>query len=119
MKTDPFFFFFFCTDKPSKKNFRGCSCATITDMENKSYSSTSPAMEADEILAVHSMLHLIFHRNKNQHGRMKWWKWLSILKSVTGNLSACLNSDSPSERELSAESHKRYLTTLVVPRCYL
>ncbi|CAP80097.1 Pc12g04700 [Penicillium rubens Wisconsin 54-1255] len=37
----------------------------------------------DEILTVHSMLHLIFHRNKNQHRRTKWWKWLSILKRAT------------------------------------
>ncbi|KAJ5545351.1 hypothetical protein N7535_006259 [Penicillium sp. DV-2018c] len=64
-------------------------------------------MDTKEILAVHSMLHLIFHRNKNQHHRAKWWKWLSILKRATLDL---VRSD--------VESQK-HLATQIIPRCYI
>ncbi|CAI7583726.1 unnamed protein product [Penicillium viridicatum] len=57
----------------------------------------------EEILAVHSTLHLIFHRNKNQHRRAKWWKWLSILKRATLDF---------------ARGVKSHLAT-VIPRCYI
>ncbi|KAJ5237853.1 hypothetical protein N7489_007944 [Penicillium chrysogenum] len=59
----------------------------------------------DEILAVHSMLHLIFHRNKNQHRRTKWWKWLSILKRAT--------------LDFARSGVKSHLATHVIPRCYI
>jgi ribonuclease MRP protein subunit RMP1 len=59
----------------------------------------------EEILAVHSMLHLIFHRNKNQHRRTKWWKWLSILKRAT--------------LDFARSGVKSHLATHVIPRCYL
>ncbi|CRL30123.1 unnamed protein product [Penicillium camemberti] len=57
-----------------------------------------------EILAVHSTLHLIFHRNKNQHRRTKWWKWLSILKRAT--------------LDFARSGVKSHLAT-VIPRCYM
>ncbi|KAF3020055.1 hypothetical protein E8E15_008475 [Penicillium rubens] len=59
----------------------------------------------DEILTVHSMLHLIFHRNKNQHRRTKWWKWLSILKRAT--------------LDFARSGVKSHLATHVIPRCYI
>ncbi|KAJ5504678.1 hypothetical protein N7463_007552 [Penicillium fimorum] len=62
-------------------------------------------MDSKEILAVHSTLHLIFHRNKNQHRRTKWWKWLSILKRATLDLARS-----------GVESH---LATHIIPRCYI
>ncbi|CAG8901921.1 unnamed protein product [Penicillium egyptiacum] len=58
-----------------------------------------------EILEVHSMLHLIFHRNKNQHRRAKWWKWLSILKRAT--------------LDFARSGVKSHLATHVIPRCYI
>ncbi|KAK4869712.1 hypothetical protein LT330_006094 [Penicillium expansum] len=58
----------------------------------------------EDILAVHSMLHLIFHRNKNQHRRTKWWKWLSILKRAT--------------LDLARSGVKSHLVT-IIPRCYI
>ncbi|KKK25066.1 hypothetical protein ARAM_003138 [Aspergillus rambellii] len=78
-------------------------------------------MDGEEILRIHSMLHLIFHRNKNQHGKTKWWKWLSILKRVVWNLAVSLNSrpSISSRTESPAEFYKQYLATRVVPRCYL
>lgn len=62
-------------------------------------------MDSKEILAVHSILHLIFHRNKNQHRRTKWWKWLSILKRAT--------------LDLARSGVKSHLATHVIPRCYM
>ncbi|KAJ6149958.1 hypothetical protein N7471_001157 [Penicillium samsonianum] len=62
-------------------------------------------MDSKEILAVHSILHLIFHRNKNQHRRTKWWKWLSILKRAT--------------LDLARSGVKSHLATHVIPRCYI
>ncbi|KAJ5822903.1 hypothetical protein N7447_005243 [Penicillium robsamsonii] len=62
-------------------------------------------MDSKEILAVHSTLHLIFHRNKNQHRRTKWWKWLSILKRAT--------------LDLARSGVKSHLATHIIPRCYI
>ncbi|KAJ5173965.1 uncharacterized protein N7500_001896 [Penicillium coprophilum] len=62
-------------------------------------------MDSKEILAVHSTLHLIFHRNKNQHRRTKWWKWLSILKRAT--------------LDLARSGVKSHLANHIIPRCYI
>ncbi|KAI9368003.1 hypothetical protein BJX61DRAFT_537600 [Aspergillus egyptiacus] len=77
-------------------------------------------MDEDEIHRVHSILHLIFHRNRNQHGRAKWWKWLSILKRTVWKLALSLstNSEAVSGTASSAEFYKQYLSERVVPRCY-
>ncbi|KAJ5362282.1 hypothetical protein N7541_003126 [Penicillium brevicompactum] len=65
----------------------------------------------EELLAVHSLLHLIFHRNKNQHHRTKWWKWLSMLKRATADLA---------QAEPSAmEAQKQHLAAHIIPRCYV
>ncbi|KAL4801734.1 hypothetical protein BDV18DRAFT_72992 [Aspergillus unguis] len=76
-------------------------------------------MEADELLHIHSMLHLIFHRNRNQHGRTKWWKWLSILKRTVWNLVISVQSSDAGASRSSAESYKRYLSDRILPRCYV
>ncbi|KAJ5302051.1 hypothetical protein PENANT_c008G00284 [Penicillium antarcticum] len=61
-------------------------------------------MDSQEILAIHSILHLIFHRNKNQHHGAKWWKWLSVLKRTTLDLARS-----------GAQAHLVH----IVPRCYV
>ncbi|KAJ5570356.1 uncharacterized protein N7459_009786 [Penicillium hispanicum] len=68
-------------------------------------------MDHKEIRAVHSVLHLIYHRNKNQHRQAKWWRWLSLLKRTTLKLGS-LDTDT------SAVS-RQHLARQVVPRCYL
>ncbi|KAJ5779032.1 hypothetical protein N7457_006752 [Penicillium paradoxum] len=65
-------------------------------------------MDSKDILAVHSTLHLIFHRNKNQHHRTKWWKWLSILKRATLDLTGP-----------NAVECQKHLATYIIPRCYM
>ncbi|KAL4782742.1 hypothetical protein BJX76DRAFT_278993 [Aspergillus varians] len=76
-------------------------------------------MEEDELFRIHSMLHLIFHRNRNQHGRTKWWKWLSILKRTVWNIAVSLSSSKQGYLISSAESYKRYLADRILPRCYV
>ena len=82
-------------------------------------------MEIEQVSAVHSMLHLVFHRNKNQHGRTRWWKWLSILKRLTLNLAKSLEQKfslsygENDENDPPVDMYKRHLAMHVAPRCYL
>lgn len=76
---------------------------------------TTATMDANEIRTVHSMLHLIFHRNKNQHQRAKWWKWLSMLKRTTWDIASSIDSAQTN----AADSHRRHLAVHLIPRCYL
>lgn len=69
-------------------------------------------MDRREVLAVHSLLHLIYHRNKNQHQRAKWWKWLSVLKRTTLDLGSI-------DSVKGASAHRQHLALHLVPRCYL
>ncbi|KAI5804034.1 hypothetical protein DFH27DRAFT_390375 [Peziza echinospora] len=41
------------------------------------------------------LLHLVFHRNRNQHHSSKWWKHLSILKRTLHKLTQKLSSLPP------------------------
>lgn len=76
-------------------------------------------MEKTELFRIHSMLHLIFHRNRNQHGKTKWWKWLSILKRSVWNLALTLGPSNKENTQPSVETCKRYLADYIVPRCYV
>ncbi|KAJ5715046.1 uncharacterized protein N7483_012227 [Penicillium malachiteum] len=67
-------------------------------------------MDTQEISAVHSILHLIYHRNKNQHKRTKWWKWLSMLKRITSQLESLDSA--------AAERYQQHLAAHLIPRCY-
>lgn len=70
-------------------------------------------MDTQEIQAVHAVLHLISHRNKNQHQRAKWWKWLSRLKRTAVELG------SQNAGVAIPAAYKQYLSMHLVPRCYL
>lgn len=72
-------------------------------------------MDVKEIIALHSLLHLVFHRNKNQHGNTKWWKWLSILKRITLKFAKSLETDAFHTVRL----YKEHLALHVIPNCYL
>ncbi|RAK96425.1 uncharacterized protein BO80DRAFT_429055 [Aspergillus ibericus CBS 121593] len=74
-------------------------------------------MDVNKVSAVHSILHLIFHRNKNQHRGTKWWKWLSILKRDTLKLAKSL--DRHGGPGPSADEYKHHLAIHVIPKCYL
>ncbi|KAJ5099136.1 hypothetical protein N7532_006137 [Penicillium argentinense] len=69
-------------------------------------------MDHQEIRAVYSILHLLYHRNKNQHQRAKWWKWLSMLKRTASELAF------PESKVFAASSCPQYLSLRLIPRCY-
>lgn len=70
-------------------------------------------MDTQEIQAVHAVLHLIYHRNKNQHQPAKWWKWLSRLKRTAADLGS-------QDTGLAVPAaYKQYLAAYLIPRCYL
>ncbi|KAJ5491596.1 hypothetical protein N7539_003163 [Penicillium diatomitis] len=73
-------------------------------------------MDAQEIRAVHDILHLVYHRNKNQHRHAKWWKWLSQLKRTALDLGS---RESTKVAVAVSPSHREYLSTHLIPRCYL
>ena len=85
------------------------------------------APDPKNLLAVHSLLRLIHHRNKNQHGRSKWWKWLSILNRTLWKLLQAVEAEqqqlsgpgSTQASLLSVEKYKEYLAVHAIPRCYL
>lgn len=71
---------------------------------------------------VYMTLHLVYHRNKNQHRNSKWWKWLSILKRSTLKLAMDveeLDNDIDGTIESRIKTRARYLLSEVVPKCYL
>lgn len=70
-------------------------------------------MDTQEIQAVHAVLHLISHRNKNQHQRAKWWKWLSRLKRTAVDLG------SQNASVAIPAAYKQYLSAHLIPKCYL
>ncbi|PLN79212.1 hypothetical protein BDW42DRAFT_129495 [Aspergillus taichungensis] len=76
-------------------------------------------MDKERVTAVYSVLHLVFHRNKNQHGKTKWWKWLSLLKRATKSLLENLECElARSRNESTVDKRAKYLATSVIPKCY-
>ncbi|KAJ5166508.1 uncharacterized protein N7482_005289 [Penicillium canariense] len=70
-------------------------------------------MDYQEIRATHAVLHLIYHRNKNQHQRAKWWRWLSQLKRTA------LDLGSQDASVVMPDSYKQHLAAHLIPKCYL
>ncbi|OJD12596.1 hypothetical protein AJ78_06839 [Emergomyces pasteurianus Ep9510] len=88
----------------------------------------SPALKS-----IHTTLHLIYHRNKNQHRGAKWWKWLVMLKRSMGQLVKVVRRwelerererddgyDEDGDGGVGAKVLERmqYMHVWVVPRCY-
>lgn len=99
-------------------------------------SETDMEMDHDhysKLLSIHTLLHLIHHRNKNQHGNTKWWKWLAILNRSVSKLVRAAEveaeesrvyhspreSKSRSTGPVDVDGYKEYLARHVIPRCYL
>ncbi|KAJ5755297.1 hypothetical protein N7533_004840 [Penicillium manginii] len=69
-------------------------------------------MDPQEIQSVRSILHLIYHRNKNQHQKAKWWRWLSMLKRTVSVLASL------DPKKLATSSHLQHLHLHLIPKCY-
>jgi len=61
------------------------------------------------------ILHLTYHRNKNQHRLTKWWNWLSMLRRCVAKLLLDIQSDD----EHRASCRANHLREILLPRCYL
>ncbi|OJD22246.1 hypothetical protein ACJ73_06409 [Blastomyces percursus] len=79
------------------------------------------------IKSIHITLHLLYHRNKNQHRGTKWWKWLAMLRR---SMSALLRAvrrwewewdegDGGGGFQAKVLEMMRYIHAFVVPRCYV
>lgn len=61
------------------------------------------------------LLELFHHRNKNQHRRAKWWKWVATLKRCVNKLVEELEASD------QARSHSRmtFMKDVLLPKCYV
>lgn len=83
----------------------------------------APEIDTAQLEKIYATLHLAFHRNKNQHGKCAWWKWLAILRrTVLKLLNAAERQEQPQRRDSIADVVRNlaaYLNDHVIPRCYL
>ena len=61
------------------------------------------------------MLHLLHHRNKNQHRRAHWFQYLSLLKRHLNKLITELETPDP----IRANARVLYMIEQLLPRCYV
>ena len=70
--------------------------------------------EQRELKEISDLLHVISHRNKNQHLLAKWWKWLCMLKRCINHLRTELGG-----RELlRVETRIIYIRDILMHKCY-
>ncbi len=86
--------------------------------------------ERQDLITTHQLLHLTFHRNKNQHRRAKWWKWLALLRKAVGGLVEMLGEGREDAKsgdggpagagkwEEEWEQRVKYLREWIVPKCF-
>lgn len=67
-----------------------------------------------QLRAISTSLHLLYHRNKNQHRQSKWWKWLTMLRRNVIKLSQELQK---SQRD-QCTARINYFKNVLLPRCY-
>lgn len=70
------------------------------------------SMDLSRVEEVSSKIHLIYHRNKNQHGPAAWWRWLSMLRRTLLKLLAT------TQHEKQAHISK-HLHANIIPKCYV
>ncbi|KLJ08908.1 hypothetical protein EMPG_15671 [Blastomyces silverae] len=85
--------------------------------------------QSSTLKSIHITLHLLYHRNKNQHRGTKWWKWLAMLKrSMSALLRAVRrwewewdegDGDEDGGFRAKVLEMMRYMHVYVVPRCYV
>ncbi|CDK25278.1 unnamed protein product [Kuraishia capsulata CBS 1993] len=79
----------------------------------------APLLNAEDLLVLRNerdILHLIYHRNKNQHRQAKWWSHLNILKRRLSKLLVLFDGETIPEEEIYKQS--RFIVKRLVPDCY-
>ena len=71
-----------------------------------------------ELADVSDVLHLLFHRNKNQHRSAPWWKWLALLRRAVRKLLR--EHGQPDAAAAAAHLGARilHLRRALIPGCY-
>lgn len=91
-------------------------------------SSTIAAMQSSTVAAqmerevklgalqeASKLIHLLYHRNKNQHHHALWWKWLSMLQRSVAKLTRALEE----KRCEQATTRMKHMRDVLLPGCYL
>jgi ribonuclease MRP protein subunit RMP1 len=73
-------------------------------------------LEADqlELNEVSNLLHVIFHRNKNQHRPTKWWKWFAMLRRSVNHLRTELDR----QEFQRVDARVKYMRDTLLHRCH-
>ncbi|KAI9785017.1 MAG: hypothetical protein M1839_001214 [Geoglossum umbratile] len=67
-----------------------------------------------ELKEISNLLHVITHRNKNQHRLAKWWKWFSMLRRSINHLRTELDGRDP----LRTNMRMAYMRDILLHKCY-
>jgi hypothetical protein len=91
-----------------------CNITTVTRPQ-----PDSPTKDS-ELHEVNRLLHLIWHRNKNQHRGQKWWKWVGMLRRSIGKLLVFERQGwRRREEEREKECRERWVREIVLPGAWL
>jgi hypothetical protein len=91
-----------------------CNITTVTRPQ-----PDSPTKDI-ELHEVNRLLHLIWHRNKNQHRGQKWWKWVGMLRRSIGKLLVFERQGwRRREEEREKECRERWVREIVLPGAWL
>lgn len=69
----------------------------------------------DGLKGTCDLLHILHHRNKNQHRQGHWWKWLSMLYRCTKKL----RDESEANEVEPVCARIRYMKEMLLPKCYV
>lgn len=67
-----------------------------------------------EMEQISNLLHLTFHRNKNQHRQARWWKWFAMLRRTVNKL--LLEQKMADRTRIIARLD--YMREIIIPRCH-
>ena len=57
-------------------------------------------LDVSQLQETLHLINLIYYRNKNQHRRQSWWKWLSIFRRNVKTSVALLEAEQERRRDL-------------------
>ena len=66
--------------------------------------------------AISQVLHLIQHRNRNQHRHSHWFRWLAVLKRNVNKLTSEARDQLTQQRFLQ---RVEYMRRYIAPKCYV
>lgn len=74
-------------------------------------------IDTDSLARELDVVHLLYHRNRNQHRHSIWWKQFAILKR-RGDLIVDLLRQKPQPNVSLIEVHVKYVVLKIIPRAY-